>query len=180
MTSNDPSVFHVELRQFPHNTHAFNLTEAELLGLAVPWAHERWVELGERRWSPNQARMTVLEGPRLEVSELALGRGWRNAERAGVDVTERVLARARASRPPEPVGASEPSAPGTAPTAAHAASLPQPAEADLRPLLGGDPEALLRAWRLASERRPELSPSESLALAEATLRALDSDPSQAR
>jgi hypothetical protein len=199
-------MFHLELRQFPHNTHAFNLTESELLALAVPWAHERWIELGERKWSPNQARMTVLEGPRLKVTDLALGRGWRNAQRVSEDVTKRVLAKARAWRPPpEPGGAGaapEPTPRGAGPGLARSAapesmppaalSPPVPlgtasasraararasAQAELGPLLGDDPLALLQAWRLAAERRPELSPSESLALAEATLRALDADSS---
>jgi hypothetical protein len=162
------AVFHVELRQFPHNTHAFNLTERELMALAVPWAQERWVELGERRWNPNQARMTVLEGPRLEGADLALGRGWRNAERVSEDVTERVLAQARALAAPA--------------DAAQALAGPVSAPEWVEPtgwgaLLGPNPDALLRAWQLAAERRPELSPSESLALAEATLRSLDRDPS---
>jgi hypothetical protein len=47
-------------------------------------------------------------------------------------------------------------------------------DAELRSLLGPDPDALLAAWRLAARRRSELSPSESLALAERTLRSLDS------
>jgi hypothetical protein len=47
-------------------------------------------------------------------------------------------------------------------------------DAELRSLLGPDPDALLAAWRLAARRRSELSPSESLALAERTLHSLDS------
>src|SRR5438445_7825638 len=85
-------MFHVELRQFPHNACSFNLTEAELFALVVPWSRERWVELGEREWSPHQARLTVLEGPRLPVEQLSMGRGWRNAQRQSEDVTERMLA----------------------------------------------------------------------------------------
>jgi hypothetical protein len=139
-------MFHVELRQFPHNACAFNLTEAELSQIVEPWSREQWIELGERKWNPHQARLTVLEGPRLEVEELAMGRGWRNAQHQSEDVTDRVIARAR--------GADE--------------------DAELQPLLGPDPSALLQAWRLAAERRPELSPSESLALAESTLHSLDS------
>jgi hypothetical protein len=138
-------VFHVELRQFPHNACSFNLTDAELAQIVEPWSREEWIELGERKWNPNQARLTVLEGPHLPVEELAMGRGWRNAQHQSEDVTERVIARAR--------GADE--------------------SADLQPLLGPDPSALLQAWRLAAQRRPELPPSESLALAESTLRSLD-------
>jgi len=58
--------------------------------------------------------------------------------------------------------------------AATGSSAPREAsEARLLPLLGPDPEALLQAWRLVAERRPELSPSESLALAEETLTSLE-------
>jgi hypothetical protein len=139
-------MFHVELRQFPHNACAFNLTEAELSQIVEPWSRDQWIELGERKWSPHQARLTVLEGPHLPVEDLSMGRGWRNAQHQSEDVTERVLARTR--------GADD--------------------DAELQPLLGPDPAALLQAWRLAAERRPELSPSESLALAESTLHSLDS------
>jgi hypothetical protein len=139
-------VFHLELRQFPHNACAFNLTEAELSQILEPWSRDQWIELGERKWSPHQARLTVLEGPHLPVEDLAMGRGWRNAQHQSEDVTERVIARAQ--------GTDD--------------------DAELQPLLGPDPTALLQAWRLAAQRRPELSPSESLALAESTLHSLDS------
>lgn len=142
-------MFHVELRQFPHNACSFNLTEAELARIVEPWAREQWVELGERKWNPHQARLTVLEGPQLPLEELQMGRGWRNALRHCTEVTERVLAQARGGPP----------------------------DAELLPLLGADPQTLLQAWRLAARRRPELSPSESLAVAESTLRSLDATSS---
>jgi hypothetical protein len=75
-------MYHLELRQFPHNTCRFNLTEQELRAVLGPWAREKFVEVGERKWSPHQAKLTILEGPRLEVQQLAMGRGWR-AARAG-------------------------------------------------------------------------------------------------
>lgn len=138
-------MFHVELRQFPHNACAFNLSEDELLERVVgPWAAGEWVELGERKWSPHRAKLTVLEGPRLELADLAMGRGWRNAEHRGKDVTASVLA--------------------------HSVST---GRAALESLLGAEPDALLAAWRLVAERRPDLAPSEALALAERTLGALD-------
>ena len=74
-------MFHIELRQFPHNVCRFNLSEQELRTLVGPWAREQWIELGGRKWSPHQARLTVLNGPRLTVQELSMGRGWRNAQR---------------------------------------------------------------------------------------------------
>ncbi len=89
-------MYHVELRQFPHNTCRFNLTEQELLATVVgPWAREQWIEIGERKWSPHLARLTVLEGPQIPVGQLSMGRGWGNAQRQGEDVTERVIARAK-------------------------------------------------------------------------------------
>ena len=154
-------MFHLELRQFPHNACRFNLTEAELSQIVEPWSREQWIELGERKWNPHQARLTVLEGPHLQVEDLAMGRGWRNAQHHSSDVTERVIAQALALAP---------AAAATGETVAG----PSSDDAELHPLLGPDPAALLQAWRLAARRRPELAPSESLALAESTLRSLDS------
>jgi hypothetical protein len=86
-------VFHVELRQFPHQARAFNLTrealEARILG---PWTSGRSIELDERHWSPERARLTIYEGPELAPDQLGMGRGWQNATRDGQDVTQRLLA----------------------------------------------------------------------------------------
>jgi hypothetical protein len=153
-------VYHVELRQFPHNMCRFNLSEEELLDTIVgAWVEDKWIEFGERKWNPNQARLTVLEGPHLAVEDLAIGRGWRNAQRHSEDVTERVLERAR-----QGVQAAAAAGAGTA-----------GADEQLPALLGADPGALLASWRLTAARRPELAPSEALALAEATLRSLDAE-----
>ncbi len=90
-------MFHLELRQFPHNACRFNLTDAEMWAVVEPWSRDEWIEEGERKWSPHQARLTVLEGPHMEVEDLAMGRGWRNAQHKSTDVTERVIAEALAS-----------------------------------------------------------------------------------
>jgi hypothetical protein len=86
-------MFHIELRQFPHQARAFNLTrdelEARILG---PWASGGAIELDERRWSPDRARLTIYEGPHLDTDQLGMGRGWGNVTRDGKDVTERLLA----------------------------------------------------------------------------------------
>jgi hypothetical protein len=168
-------VFHVELRQFPHNACRFNLNESELLALVEPWAGGQWIEMGERKWSPHQARLTVLSGPRLSAQELSMSRGWRNAVRRSEEVTEQVLARAGGSDAETaaagvgPSTAPQDEAPATGPTVERPdGSL----DAAVAPLLGADPQALLAAWQLVAGRRPELSPSESLALAEDTLRSL--------
>lgn len=188
-------MYHVELRKFPNTACAFNLDENELRAIVEPWSRDRWVEVGERKWSPFEAQLTVLEGPHLAVEDLAMGRGWGNAQRYGEDVTERVLAHARtgwesaksasASASADSVAAEAQSPGGAAFPAANAPAANAPAAfpaanapatfAELERLLGEDPAALLAAWRLAAERRPELSPSEALALAERTLGALDAE-----
>lgn len=176
-------MFHIELRQFPHNFCRFNLSEAELRAVLLdPWMRGETVELGERGWDPRQASLTVIEGPRLAMSELAMGRGWRNAARAGSEVTEQVLARAQAERlaqadalapgreAPARVSArgerEEPEDEAPGPRRSSVAAL----AAELVALLGDDPLPLLCAWQLALERHPDRSPSECLALAEDLLR----------
>ncbi len=91
-------MFHVELRQFPHQARAFNLTREELNARIVgPWVSGRPLELDERHWSPERARLTIYEGPRLAADQLGMGRGWGNVTRAGEDVTARLLAEASAA-----------------------------------------------------------------------------------
>jgi len=157
------AVYHLELRQFPHNACRFNLTEQELRPIVEPWVRERFVELEGRKWSPQQARLTILEGPRLGAEQLTMGRGWRAAQRASEDVTERILAAAStamdaATRAPS--GSSGGSAPGVDQLAVGV---------QLASLLGDDPSRLLSAWQEAATASPELSPSQSLASAEQAL-----------
>jgi hypothetical protein len=158
-------MYHLELRQFPHNLNRFNLDDRALWVILEPWAREKAVELGERKWSPHQAKLTVLEGPHLSVQELSLGRGWRAAQRRSEDVTDRVLARATeaVSDPPSAPQQTppQPSADGDGPAAD-----PLALAVELAALLGQDPARLLSAWRAIAARAPGLSPSESLALAE--------------
>jgi hypothetical protein len=94
------SMFHVELRQFPHQTRAFNLSREELDARIVgPWSAAGAVELDDRHWSSDRAKLTIYEGPELAPDQLGLGRGWANVTRSGEDVTARVLAE-RAQPPP--------------------------------------------------------------------------------
>jgi hypothetical protein len=175
-------VYHIELRQFPHHMCQFNLTEQDLFDKVVlAWAQGQWIEMGDRQWNAHQAKLTVLEGPHLPLGELTMGRGWSNAERHGKDVTEQVIARAGQVpqppvAPPAPATAAVQDAP-PAPGAQAVQDAPAPPAGDsteqLQPLLGAEPGALLQAWRLTAERRPELAPSEALALAETTLSSLD-------
>ena len=93
-------MFHVELRQFPHVARSFNLSEEELVRqIAGPWTRGEVIELGERRWAPERTRLTVIEGERLRDDEIGMGRGWSNATRGGVDVTEKLLGALRAAEP---------------------------------------------------------------------------------
>jgi hypothetical protein len=85
-------VFHVELRQFPHQARAFNLTRSELEARVLgPWVSGSEVELGDHRFSPERARLTIYEGPELAADQRGLGRGWANATRQGEDVTAQLL-----------------------------------------------------------------------------------------
>jgi hypothetical protein len=84
-------MYHLELRKFPHVVCRFNQSEAQLRALVVPWVRQEWVEEGERKWNVNEAGLTILEGPKLSMPELAMGKGWRNAQKRSEDVTERVL-----------------------------------------------------------------------------------------
>ncbi len=97
-TPSDPAhVYHVELRHFPRNLCHFNMGAAELQSAILePWAADRMFDLGDLRWDPRQARLTVLEGPRIPPDQLTMGRGWSTAKRQGTDVTARLLAAAGA------------------------------------------------------------------------------------
>ena len=173
-------MYHLELRQFPHNLCRFNLDDQELRAIVEPWMREPWVEIEGQKWLPHQARLKILEGPRIPLSQLTMGRGWRTAERQGRDVTDLVLAAAKQAAAPPPPAPSE-TAP---PTAAPSTSLPtQPAQPDsalvadslgleLLALLAGGPAPLSAAWRRAAERYSERTPSESLELAERAVRSL--------
>jgi hypothetical protein len=164
-------MYHVELRQFPHNFCRFNLTETELRkDVLDAWARGEWIEFGERKWNPQQAKLIVVEGPQIPLEKLSMGRGWRIAEREGKDVTEHLLVATRDASV---------SAAGSMETNEQACS--QAATLDLDPavaslaaelmgLLGDDPVPLMRAWLLALEGHSDRTPSECLALAEGLVR----------
>jgi hypothetical protein len=182
----EAEVYHVELRQFPHNVCRFNLSERELRATVVErWAQEQWIEVGERKWSPHQAKLTVLQGPRLPLEQLSMGRGWRAAQREGRDVTEQVLAAERedaaASReaakvepaaangphvPKAPIGQAQPA------VAAEEVLLADSLGLELLSLLGDGPAPLHRVWELAQVRHPERSAGQSLVLAEQAVASL--------
>jgi hypothetical protein len=157
-------VYHVELRKFPHAVWRFNQSEAQVAALVVPWVNEEWIEEGERRWNANEASLTVLEGPELSLPELAMGRGWRNAQRRSDDVTARVLAAAAERRH----AAAQPVGDATLTPQLLADSL----ALALLGLLDDGPVELARAWRLAAQRLGDAPPAQSLALADRAVRSL--------
>jgi hypothetical protein len=163
-------VYHIELRQFPHNACRFNLGERELQTVVEPWARGEWIEFEERKWSPHQAKLTILAGPRMPVQQLTMGRGWRNAERHSEDVTERVLAAAKAHGD---TSASHGYASETLPRASPGlALLADSLGLEILSLLEGAPLAPWHVWQLAQARLPERPASDSLALAELALKSL--------
>jgi len=136
-------VFHVELRQFPNQARAFNLTREELDARIVgPWTSGGAIELDERSWSPERAKLTIYEAPELAADQVGLGRGWANVTRTGEDVTARVLAE-RA----QPVPVAE-------------------LKREVTDLCAHGPVALRRLVELTGERYPQSRASERLALCE--------------
>lgn len=167
-------MYHVELRQFPHNFCRFNLTERELHDTVLDgWARGDWIEVGERKWNSHQANLTVLEGPELPVQQLSMGRGWRNAVRQGSDVTDQLLASIRTQETeigPTTAKPANISEPGRISDASERKPADNVLAQELLALLAEDPVPLLRAWQLALERHPDRTPSECLALAEDLVR----------
>jgi hypothetical protein len=86
--------FHVELRQGYRRASAFNLDEETLRRTVLePWQQGGSVELGDKEWDPQESTLQILEGPELAAPDLAVGRGWHNAERSAQDATARLLER---------------------------------------------------------------------------------------
>lgn len=154
-------VYHLELRHFPRNLCRFNLSGEELRATVLePWAADRLFELGELKWDPRQARLTVLEGPRIPPTQLSMGRGWRTAQHQSKDVTAQLLATAtgETDRPDRDTRAVDP----------MADSLGLELLAQMR----DEPTPLRRVWELASARDPSAPASETLAIAERALLSL--------
>ncbi len=88
-------MFHVELRQFPHQGRSFNLDREQLeQRILGPWLRGELVEVQDRRWAPHKAKLTIYESRALEIEEIGLGRGWANVTRIGTEVTRQLLAQA--------------------------------------------------------------------------------------
>jgi hypothetical protein len=87
--------FHVEIKRGHRAAREFNLDDDRLRRLILePWAEGREVRMGDRDWPPAECRLTILEGPELSAPDLAYGRGWDWAERAGRNVTRELVASA--------------------------------------------------------------------------------------
>jgi len=87
--------FHVELSSGINHARAFNLSREQLMAEVVaPWLEGLSVELGEQSWLPAESQLKIVESPHLDGPDLAFGRGWSSAERAGENVTRRELAAA--------------------------------------------------------------------------------------
>ena len=85
-------MFHVELRRFPRVARAFNLTEEELqYRIVLPWVRGTAVELQDRRFTPDRARLTIYDGPEIATEDIGLGRGWSAVTRNGQDVTAQMI-----------------------------------------------------------------------------------------
>ncbi len=91
--------FHIEVSTGLRHARAFNLSAEEVRQAVLdPWLSHRQVNLGDRKWDPEESELRVLEGPELSNPELSFGQGWANAERASEDVTARVLGAAQEAR----------------------------------------------------------------------------------
>lgn len=90
--------FHVEISAGFQRARVFNLNREDLVAKVLePWLEDRRIEMGDREWEPRESSLKILEGPKMETSDLSFGQGWANAERASENVTRAVLAEA-----PEP------------------------------------------------------------------------------
>jgi hypothetical protein len=172
-------VYHLELRKFPHVVCRFNQSEAQLRALVIPWTRQEWIEEGERKWNVNEATLTILEGPELSMPDLAMGKGWRNAQKRSEDVTERVLGAVQKGGGDEQgeqtVASVQPGeaprgAPGDGGDARDLGLLADSLALEVLALLDDDAVEPARVWRMAQERLGErggaASAADALALGE--------------
>jgi hypothetical protein len=91
----------VEISAGAHRARVFNLDRDDLIAkVAQPWLEDRTIQMGDREWMPRRSSLRILEGPRMETTDLSFGQGWANAERACEDVTRTLLD--EAPPPPSP------------------------------------------------------------------------------
>jgi hypothetical protein len=86
--------FHVEVRSGIQRAWLFNLEPDELRrSVLTPWAAGVEFPLADQRWDPRESELRILEGPRLDGADLAMGRGPGSAHRTAADVTAALLRR---------------------------------------------------------------------------------------
>lgn len=149
------------MRHASNRLSRLNLSEPELMdSILQPWVRGEKVELGERAWMPDEAQITIIEGPEVPIGGMTLGRGWPTAQRKGKDVTQEMLARAQkqVAETPRP--------------AAELQLLADSLGLDLLRRLGDGEMSLQAAWRLAGERHRSLTPSSTLELVAAAIGSL--------
>lgn len=93
-------MYHVQLYTRLHQARVYNLEMEELQrdfldpmrgsGLFVYEGHE---------WEPRKTKLSVYEGERLRPDQIAMGRGWANAQKVAKDVTLEVMAQRPAPGP---------------------------------------------------------------------------------
>jgi hypothetical protein len=178
-------MYHYELRKFPHTFCVFNQSEQQLRAIVAPWTTGEWVEVGERSWNIHETKLTILEGPELSLPDLAMNRGWRNAQRRSEDVTERVLGvttvrgvRGGVTGPAVEDLAQHGVAHAAVPTAAATGSdgalelLADSLALEILALLDSSQVGASQVWRLAQSRLPDRPAADSLALGERAIRSL--------
>jgi hypothetical protein len=86
--------YHVELRQREGQRRAwqFNLSRERLVAHVIdPWRAGRPFKFGDRVWDPVESELRILEGPELDLNDLARGQGPGSAERTARNVTREAL-----------------------------------------------------------------------------------------
>jgi hypothetical protein len=84
--------FHVEISRGYRHARVFNMDEEDVRAKVLdPWVRGRVIVLGDKEWEPRDCKLVILEGPELPDTDLAMGRGWSNAERSAENVTRRLV-----------------------------------------------------------------------------------------
>jgi hypothetical protein len=171
-------MFHVEMRMGMHVVREFNLDDRKLyVTFLEPLLSDREFSIEGHDYYPRHTRIVILEGPELPLDQLGMGRGWGNAERTATDVTESVLAKARAhlashspasATPTGPAAASAAAqqraqAPAPTPAPAVAVSVPDALRERLIGRLSAGPVTLADIAAIAADLMPESPPEEQLA-----------------
>lgn len=171
-------MFHIEVRQGSKKVSRLNLPERELmLSILRRWVRGEKIEIGEISWRPDEAQITVIEGPEVPIGGMTLGRGWPTAQREGRDVTAEVLGKAQRALAEDEAervagGAARGGEPGGENAAADLALLADSLGLELLRRLGEGEITLLAVWQLAGERHPSMSPSSTLEVASAAVTSL--------